>query len=676
MKNSSLFTRLLPLALALAIPGEAQAADPVAGSARFGQICAACHTVASTATTDRGRNSPAMISNALASIGQMSGFASSLSAADRENIAAYLGDTPSALTFAQTSVGQTSAASVITFKSSQFAAISGITPSVTGDFALQGGTCGASLAKSSSCTIGVVFKPTAAGSRSGTLSIAHSGMTTPVTIAMSGTAAAAAQATISLDAATLAFGSQAVGASSPLQTLHVSNTGTAPLSLTSIALGGANGGDFATGGTCAVGAAVSAGASCTVTLRFTPAGTGARGATLSLASNAANGTASVTLAGTGTAVATPAVSLGSASLAFGSLAVGTTSPARTVTLTNSGGATLAIQSIQASGAFSATNDCAASLAPAASCTISVTFTPTAAGGATGALGITSNAASSPNSVALSGSGVLTTSAALQWSAAGPVDFGGTTVGAESATQPLTLSNTGTGIAHLGQVTLAGANAADFRIDAASTCTSGLAVAAGASCQLVLGFAPAAVGARAATLAVTSSDASVPATLQLAGTAIAPAAPALALSADSLAFVAPATGSAAPQTLTLTNAGTAELHVTALASSSARFTVAPAAQSPCGTTPFTLAAGASCGVQVAWLGVAGDAAESASLSVSGDMQPATATVALQGDGHAQAAANAGGGGCTVGAGTSAADPMLAGMAVVAAALAWRRRRAAR
>lgn len=675
MKIPSLLKKLLPVALTLSLP-VAWAADPVAGSTKFGQICAACHTVASTATTDRGRNSPAMISNALANIGQMNGVAGSVNAADRENIAAYLGDTPGSLGFAQTTVGQTSAASVITFRSSRFEAIASIAPSVTGDFALQGGTCGTSLAQSSSCTIGVVFKPTSAGARSGTLSISHSGMTTPVTIAVSGTAVAAAQPTIALDAASLAFGSQVVGTGGATQTLHVSNTGAAPLSFTSIAVNGANAGDFATGGTCAVGTALAAGAGCTVTVRFTPTGTGARGGTLALASNASSGTASVSLAGTGTAVATPALSLGATSLSFGSVAVGSSAAAQTVTLANSGTAALAIQTIQAGGAFTETNDCPASLAAAASCTVSVVFTPSAAGAATGTLSITSNASGSPHSVALSGTGVLAPNATLSWSSAGPIAFGSASVGAESPTRTITLSNTGPGTADLGQFTFGGANAADFRLDAASTCAAGLAVAAGGNCTLVLGFVPSAAGARAATLAVTSNDAGVPSALQLAGTGTAPAAPALSLSTDSFTFVAPATGTAASQTLSLTNSGTAVLHVSALAASSARFTVAPAAQSPCGTPPFALAVGASCSVQLAWVGVAGDAAETATLTVTGDMQPTAATVSLHGQGLAQAPANSGGGGCTIGAGTSAADPLLAGMAVLAAALVWRRRRAVR
>src|SRR6185369_11267861 len=107
MKLSSLHKCLLPLALAFAIPGAASAADPVAGSAEFVQNCSECHSVASTAVIDRGRNSPAMISNAIATVPDMKHLAG-LATAVREDIAAYLGDTPATLNFAQTTVGETS----------------------------------------------------------------------------------------------------------------------------------------------------------------------------------------------------------------------------------------------------------------------------------------------------------------------------------------------------------------------------------------------------------------------------------------------------------------------------------------------------------------------------------------------------------------------------------------
>ena len=674
MKSLSLWNVIL-LSLCLAAPATSWSADPVVGSAKFSQICSSCHSVASTATTDRGRNSPAMISNAMATIAQMGSLSGVVSQTDRENIAAYLGNTPSTLSFSQTTIGQSSAALVVTVKSSSFAALSNLSTSVSGDFVVQGGTCGSSLAPSSSCTVGVAFTPTAVGSRTSTLSISHSGLTTPVTIALSGTGAAAPQATVSLSATSLSFGNQVTGVAGTAQTVTVSNTGTAALNFTGIALSGSAAADFALGGTCAVGTAVAASGKCTVTARFTPSAVGSRAASLAIASNASNGTANVSLSGSGVASGAPAVTLGATSVSFGSVAVGNSSAARTVSLTNSGTATLTIQSIQATGAFTQSNDCGSSLAASATCTISAVFTPTAAGAASGALTVTSNASGSPHAVTLSGTGVLASTGALQWSNAGPVDFGTSVVGAESALQTLTLSNSGTGPADLGPLSIAGTNATDFRVDATSTCTQGLSIAAGGSCQMVVGFVPSVSGARTATLTVASGDASVPGVLQLSGTGSAPAAPALALSATSLSFVAPTGGPAAAQELSLTNSGAADLHISAVSVGSARFTALPATDNPCGTAPFTLAVGTTCKLQVTWLGTGTDASESTTLTVTGDMQPTTATVALQGQGTTDKPSNAGGGGggCTVAANTAAVDPVLAVMALIAAALVWRRRR---
>jgi hypothetical protein len=115
----------------------------------------------------------------------------------------------------------------------------------------------------------------------------------------------------------------------------------------------------------------------------------------------------------GTTASAPVVSLSPTSLSFGNHQVNTTSAARTVTLTNSGNAALAIHSIGLSGPnsgdFHQQNTCPSSsstLAAGASCTINVTFTPTAEGSRSASLAITDNASGSPQSVTLSGTGVL------------------------------------------------------------------------------------------------------------------------------------------------------------------------------------------------------------------------------------------------------------------------------
>jgi sugar lactone lactonase YvrE len=99
------------------------------------------------------------------------------------------------------------------------------------------------------------------------------------------------------------------------------------------------------------------------------------------------------------------VSLSPTSLSFGNQTVGTTSAAQTATLTNTGSATLTINSIGASGDFSETTECGSSVPAGGSCTISVTFTPTAAGTRTGTLTVSDNAPGSPQTVSLSGTGI-------------------------------------------------------------------------------------------------------------------------------------------------------------------------------------------------------------------------------------------------------------------------------
>lgn len=106
----------------------------------------------------------------------------------------------------------------------------------------------------------------------------------------------------------------------------------------------------------------------------------------------------------------PAVGLLPSSLTFSGQLVGTTSAASTVTLTNAAVTPITISLIQISGDYAQTNNCGtlpATLAARASCTFNVTFTPTVTGIRSGTLTVSTNAANSPHSVALSGTGTTT-----------------------------------------------------------------------------------------------------------------------------------------------------------------------------------------------------------------------------------------------------------------------------
>ena len=176
--------------------------------------------------------------------------------------------------------------------------------------------------------------------------------------------------------------------------------------ITGAAIGGTNPGDFSiVANTC--GATIAPGASCTVSVSFIPLALGVRSASLVITSDLPGSPHSATLSGTGTgAPPAPAVSLSPLTIPFLERVVGTTSDAALITLYNSGDGLLNITSIVATGDFARTTTCGATLAAAASCDISVTFTPTAGGTRTGAITVTTDAASSPDVVSLSGVGLV------------------------------------------------------------------------------------------------------------------------------------------------------------------------------------------------------------------------------------------------------------------------------
>jgi hypothetical protein len=228
----------------------------------------------------------------------------------------------------------------------------------------------------------------------------------------------AAAPAASIAPGSLAFGNQTINTTSAAQTVTLTNTGNAALSIVGITVTGTNAADFVQTNAC--GSSVAAGASCTIGVTFTPPATGARAGTLTITDN--NGTAgstqTVSLGGTGTSVPAPAVSLSPLSLAFGNQTVNTTSTALTLTLSNTGNAALSITSLALTGTnasdFAQANTCGSSLAAGADCTIAVMFTPSVSGTRAASLSIADNASGSPQSVPLSGAG--THDVILSWAA--------------------------------------------------------------------------------------------------------------------------------------------------------------------------------------------------------------------------------------------------------------------
>jgi hypothetical protein len=207
---------------------------------------------------------------------------------------------------------------------------------------------------------------------------------------------------VTLSPSGLGFGAQLVGTPSTQQTVTMTNISISPVTISGVTTGGSNGSEFAQTTTC--GSGLAPGANCTVTEVFTPAQIGPRGASITFADDTPGSPQSVALGGVGV-VSGPNATWSATTLPFGSVAVGETSLPQSVSLTNYGTSTLNITSIIASADFSETDTCGTPLAPEASCSVSVTFSPTATGTVSGTLSVTDNGAGSPQSTALTGSGV-------------------------------------------------------------------------------------------------------------------------------------------------------------------------------------------------------------------------------------------------------------------------------
>jgi phospholipase C len=201
----------------------------------------------------------------------------------------------------------------------------------------------------------------------------------------------------------LFFGDQGVNTSSATQALTVTNTGNATLEITSITASA----EYSQTNNC--GSSVAAKAACKIQVSFTPTATGSKPGVITLTDNAGDSPETIQLSGTGVAAL---VTLSPSSISFATQAVGTTSAVQPVTVTNNQTTALSIKSIVASSGFSQTNNCPASLAAAASCTINVAFAPTVVGAQTGKVTITDNAATSPQALGLSGTAFGTTLTAL------------------------------------------------------------------------------------------------------------------------------------------------------------------------------------------------------------------------------------------------------------------------
>jgi hypothetical protein len=205
---------------------------------------------------------------------------------------ATLAANPGSLTFGSTTVGTNSATQTVTVSNTGGAAatVSGI--ATTGDFT-QTNTCGTSIAAGAGCVVTVTFRPTAAGTRNGTLTVSSNATNPAMNVALTGTGTPAGSATLSANPTSLTFASTAVGGASAAQTVTVTNGGTLAATVSSVAVTG----DYTQSNTC--GTSIAAGGSCAVSVTFHPLASGTRTGTLTVTSNATNSPTTVSLSGTG-----------------------------------------------------------------------------------------------------------------------------------------------------------------------------------------------------------------------------------------------------------------------------------------------------------------------------------------------------------------------------------------
>ena len=349
------------------------------------------------------------------------------------------------------------------------------------------------------------------------------------------------ETTATYSSTSLTYLKQLIGTTSAAQTVTITNTGALALQITPFVLTG----DFTETDNCHTGTGIAPGNSCTIGISFAPTAPGTRTGSLTVTSNDSASPTAISLSGFAGA---PIVNLSVPSLSFASQLVGTTSGSQSFTLSNTGDEPLTITNLTATGEFAQTNDCGASLAISATCTVNVTFTPTLRGARNGAITIADNAPGNPHIVILQGTGIGPAAALSTTS----VTFASQLVGTTSASQSITLTSSGETALNI-SIAITG--------DFAQTNDCGTSVAAGQSCTIQITFAPTLRGFRSGTITIADNSTSNPERIDLGGTGLAPVA---SLSTTSLAFGSQILNVSAASPITLTNVGNATLAITSIA----------------------------------------------------------------------------------------------------------------
>jgi hypothetical protein len=466
---------------------------------------------------------------------------------------------PALVDFGGVALNTTSAPLTVTITNNGAAQTAVAVNGISGSFT-RGAGCNGFIQAGASCTFTVTFAPgnsTAQQTVNATiLDLAGVRQTLPLT-------GHGVVPQLYVTPSALSFGNVTVNTTSAVQMVTVTNTGTTSFTLNTLGITG-NYKIAAGGTTCSANLALNANGTCSIAVTFNPTGTTTtQTGNLSIATTIGN--KAVTLSGTragGTITATPN------QVDFGTVLVNTASAPQPVTIKNTGttSANIAIAGLTATLKSNASTACP-SLAPNASCVISLTFTP-----------INSNPISPTMSINGTGLVKITGAGATATLSPSSLTFASQAIYNPSAPQTLTLTNGSNAALTVGAVSFAGANPDSF---ARSGGTCGFTLAGKRSCTIQVVFTPTSTDAQSASLTVAGQS------VALSGSG-----KYLVVSASSLNFVATVAGGNPPaQRLTVTNKGNTAATGIAVTSTDPAFTA--------NTNCINLASGASCTVSVTY-----------------------------------------------------------------------------
>ena len=308
---------------------------------------------------------------------------------------------------------------------------------------------------------------------------------------------------ITLNPAALSF-TTVLGTPSAVQTVQVTNHGTAALTISSVSITGAS--SFTQTNACVGGLAVNA--TCMISVTFSPATATSYSASLLIADNATGSPQTIALTGTATAPAlvTPTVTVTPASVSVvASQTLSVTVAVASASLTLPTGTVILTSGTYSSAATTLVNGTAAIVIPAGSLATGADSLVAAYTPGTGATGIFAGGSGMANVTVTAASAQVTlTPTTLTFTSPS---------GVTTAAQSVQLTNNGSAALSISGVTLTGANATSF----AQTNNCGTSVAVGGSCTIAVTFAPAATGSFSASVNIADSASSSPQSIALTGT---------------------------------------------------------------------------------------------------------------------------------------------------------------